>query len=74
MNNFPSREVVDRLRKKYTQGCRVALVSMDDPYTELRLGDQGTVNFIDDAGTVFINWDSGSTLGAVYGVDSIKKL
>ena len=45
MNSFPSREVVGRLRKKYTQGCRVALVSMDDPYTKLKPGDQGAVNF-----------------------------
>lgn len=74
MNSFPSREVVGRLRKKYTQGCRVALVSMDDPYTKLKPGDQGAVNFVDDTGTVFINWDCGSTLGVVYGVDSIKKL
>lgn len=73
MNNFPSKEVVDSLRKKYTQGCRVELVSMDDPYTKLKPGEQGTVNFVDDTGTVFINWDSGSTLGVVFGVDMIKR-
>ncbi len=73
MNNFPSRETVERLRKQYVSGNRVELVSMDDPYTKLKPGDQGTVSFVDDTGTVFVNWDSGSTLGAVYGVDIIKK-
>ncbi len=73
MNNFPSRELVDRLLKKYPKGCRVALVSMEDPYTELKPGNQGTVNFVDDTGTVFVNWDCGSILGAVFGVDMIKK-
>jgi hypothetical protein len=74
MNNFPSRETVERIRIQYVRGSRVELVNMDDPYTKLKPGDQGTVNFVDDTGTVFVNWDNGSTLGVVYGVDSIKKL
>lgn len=74
MNNFPSRETVERIRKQYVRGSRVELVNMDDPYTKLKPGDQGTVNFVDDTGTVFVNWDNGSTLGVVYGVDSITKL
>ena len=74
MNNLPSRETVERIQKQYVRGSRVELVNMDDPYTKLKPGDQGTVNFVDDTGTVFVNWDNGSTLGVVYGVDSIKKL
>lgn len=74
MNNFPSRETVERIRKQYVSGNRVELISMDDPYTKLKQGDQGTVNFVDDTGTVFVNWGNGSTLGVVYGVDIIKKL
>jgi len=33
------------------------------PFTDLKPGDRGTVDFIDDMGTVFVNWDRGSTLG-----------
>jgi len=29
---------------------------------------------VDDTGTVFVKWDSGSSLGVVYGEDSIRKL
>jgi hypothetical protein len=47
---------------------------MDDPYSKLKPGDQGTVSFVDDIGTIHINWDSGSSLGAAYGVDMIRKL
>ncbi len=47
---------------------------MDDPYTKLRPGDQGTVSFVDDIGTVFVDWDSGSKLGVAYGADQIKKV
>jgi len=46
-----------------TVGDRVALVECDDPYTKLEPGERGTVSFIDDMGTVFVDWDSGSRLG-----------
>lgn len=51
-------------------GARVRLISMDDPYTHLKPGDEGTVSFIDDMGTVHVDWDNGSGLGLVQGVDS----
>ena len=32
------------------------------------------VSGVDDIGTVFVNWDRGSGLGAVWGVDRIRKI
>lgn len=74
MNSFPSKENVERLRKQYPHGTRVELVRMNDPYSKLKLGDKGTVDYIDDTGTLFCIWDCGSTLGVLYGVDKIKRL
>ena len=74
MNNFPSRDIVEQLRKQYPHGTRVELVRMNDPYSRLRPGDKGTVDFVDDTGTLFCIWDCGSTLGVVYGEDIVKKL
>lgn len=51
MNNFPSKDIVERLRKQYPSGTRVELIHMNDPYSKLRSGDQGTVDFVDDTGT-----------------------
>ena len=45
-----------------------------DPCSKLKPGDQGTVNHVDDTGTVFVNWDCGSGLGMVYGEDHIQRL
>lgn len=73
-NNFPSREVIERLRLQYPTGCRVELVSMDDRYARLKPGDQGTVVAVDDIGTVHIDWDNGSGLGAAYGADVIRRI
>ena len=69
-----SKEMLAMLREKYPAGTRVELVNMDDPYTSLTTGDKGTVRHIDDMGTIHINWDCGSSLGAVYGVDIITKI
>jgi len=73
-NGFPSKAAVEMLWTIFQPGCRVELLSMDDPHTKLKPGDQGTVEFIDDTGTVFVNWDCGSSLGIVYGVDKIKRV
>jgi len=67
-------EMLKALRSYYPQGTRVELVRMDDPYTKLKPGDRGSVSIVDDTGTVFVDWDSGSRLGVVFGEDEIRKL
>ena len=74
MHKFPSKETVNRIREQYPQGCRVELVQMNDPYSTLKPCDKGTVDFIDDTGTIFCCWDNGSALGVVYGEDAVKRL
>ena len=66
MQNFPSKETLERLRKMYPAGTRVELVSMNDPYTKLAPGDRGTVEFVDAIGTIQVRWDCGSGLGVAY--------
>lgn len=50
-------------------GDRVQLIECTDEYTFLAPGSQGTVSYIDDAQTVFVDWDSGSKLGLVHSYD-----
>lgn len=64
-------EVLDRMRKQYPKGTRVELVSMNDPQAP-PVGTQGTVDCIDDTGSVFVNWDNGSGLALLYRIDSFK--
>ena len=74
-HNFPDRETVEKIKRMYPKGCRVELVYMgEDPYNRLRPGDRGTVSFVDDTGTIFVNWDCGSRLGMAYGVDRIREI
>ena len=71
---YASKEQVERVRLAYPIGTRVEMVAMSDPYTTLKPGAHGTVDFVDSAGTVFCVWDDGSTLGAIYGVDVIRRV
>jgi len=66
------RNTVRLLRDKFPEGCRVRLVDMDDPQAPPQ-GTEGSVMFVDDTGTVHVKWDTGSTLGAVYGEDVIAR-
>lgn len=50
-------------------GDRVQLGFTSDKFTRLELGALGTVTFIDDLGTAFVDWDDGSKLGLIPGVD-----
>lgn len=67
-----SRREVEALRKRYPKGTRVKLISLEDPYSRLPEGTKGTVDAVDDIGTIHVRWDNGSGLGVVPGVDEIK--
>ena len=72
---FPSREVVDMVRKQFPNGCSVELVSMNDPYnTKLQPGCKGTVIGVDDCATIHVSWNCGSSLGVAYGKDLCRRI
>ena len=51
------------------KGDRVRLIYMNDPYSDPGEGATGTVDCIDDIGTIHVLWDCGSRLGLIPGVD-----
>ena len=70
---FVSRDIVDNLRKEYPPGTRVELVKMDDVQAP-PIGTKGTVEWVDDAGSLVMRWDNGSGLNVIYGEDVVKKI
>ena len=73
MNNFPSREIVERIRKQYPVGCRVELVRMDDIQAP-PIGTKGIVIGVDDTGSIMVRWENGSSLNVVYGEDLCRRI
>jgi hypothetical protein len=73
MENIVDYESFDSM-EEFNIGDRIELVYTEDPYTELLPGDQGTVRGVDDIGNILIQWDNGSTLSMIPGIDKIKKI
>jgi len=57
------------MRKSQLEGKRVLLIEMVDDYTNLKEGDLGTIKYVDDANTIHVLWDNGSTLGLIPSID-----
>lgn len=72
MNQRPTREQIEFLRRQYPAGTRITLHSMDDPQAPPP-GTKGTVAYVDDMGTIGIEWDNGSALSLIPGEDSFSK-
>ena len=71
MMNIPPREIVEGLKNLFKPGTRVRLVKMLDIQAPPK-GTLGTVNYVDDIGTIHISWDNGSGLGAVFDEDIVE--
>lgn len=70
---FPSKEIVERIRREYPAGTRVELVRMDDVQAP-PAGTLGTVIGVDDTVSLLMLWDNGSGLNVVYGEDVVRKV
>lgn len=70
---FPSRDIVERVKKEYPTGTRVELVKMDDLQAPA-IGTKGTVKGVDDTASIIVSWDNGSSLNVVYGEDICRKI
>ena len=66
------RKRIKVIREQYPAGTRVVLLKMDDELAPQK-GTHGTVINVDNIGTVHIRWDTGETLGAIIGLDSIAR-
>lgn len=55
-------------------GMRVRLIQMVDDPNPIDGDLEGTIDHIDDLGTLHINWDDGRKLGLIPGVDEYQLL
>ena len=68
-----TKEQLTVLRSLYPAGTRVELLQMDDVQAP-PIGTKGTVIGVDDTGNLMVNWDNGSGLSVIYGIDRIRKV
>ena len=70
---FPSRAEIERLRRQYPEGTKVELVSMNDKQAP-PAGTVGRVWGVDDAGSILVRWENGSSLSLIPEEDEFKVL
>ena len=64
---------IECLRVTFPAGTRIELIEMDDPQAPAP-GTKGTVNGVEDTGSLLVHWDSGSSLNVIYGIDKVRKV
>ena len=68
-----SKEALKKLREEYPVGCTVELLEMNDMQAP-PIHTKGVVRHVDDIGTIFVNWETGSGLGVAYGEDRCRRI
>ena len=69
---FPSKSYLEQLRKKHPVGTKLQLISMRNEKYPVLPGTVGEVTHIDDAGSIHMRWENGSSLSLIPEVDSFK--
>lgn len=60
------------MKEQYPPGTRIRLTEMNDSFSPVPPGTEGTVNFIDDQCQLHMSWDNGRTLALIPGVDQFS--
>lgn len=63
---------VKEIREKYINGTRIKLLSDMDDKQPIKAGEMAEVEYVDDMGTIHVEWDNGRTLGIVPEVDNFE--
>lgn len=65
---------VEMLRRRYPEGTRICIDSMENDPLAIPQGTLGTVQFIDGIGTIHCKFDNGRYLRVIFGEDSFHKI
>ncbi len=68
-----NKEELQQLRALYTPGTWIKLIYMDDKQAP-KPGTFGIVKYVDDAGTIHMKWNNGSSLGLIVDKDKFEIL
>ena len=66
-----SNNEVSAIKQTYLPGMRIRLLKMDDVQAP-PVGTEGTVQGVDDIGSIMVFWDTGSRLNVVLDEDEIE--
>lgn len=62
---------IERLRNIYKPGIKVRLIHMEGE-PQMSKGLEGTIDYVDDAPQIHVNWENGSSLALIPEVDKFE--
>lgn len=68
---FPRPDEVEVIKKRY-EGKRIRLIHMPGDPDPIQNGTKGTVEMVDGAGQLIVNWDNGHNLSLIPGIDQFE--
>lgn len=68
------KKKVETLKRRYPEGTRICVDSMENDPRPIPPGTKGTVDFVDDIGTVHCKFDNGRLLGLIPGEDGFHTI
>ena len=68
-----SEKQLETLRKRYPSGTPVCLDAMEGEGL-MASGLKGKVRYVDDAGQIHVQWENGSSLALIPGVDQFHEI
>ena len=69
---FPNKAYLENLRKQYPVGTKIQLISMRNEKYPVLPRTVGVVTHIDDAGSIHMRWENGSSLALIPEIDSFQ--
>ena len=69
-----NRKRIEMIKERYPEGTRICLNSMENDPRPIPPGTKGTVEFVDDMGTLHCKFDNGRSLGVIPGEESFHMI
>ena len=68
------KEKVEEIKKRFPAGTRFVVNRMNDDPDPVEPGTCGTVELVDDIGTIHCRFDNGRHIGVIPGVDQFRRI
>lgn len=68
------KEKVEEIKKRFPAGARLVVNRMNDDPDPVEPGSCGTVELVDDIGTIHCRFDNGRHIGVIPGVDQFRRI
>lgn len=60
------------IKEKYPKGTKIKCIKLEDSFNPIPSGTVGSVEYVDDANQIHMNWENGSSLALIPELDEFE--